>query len=507
MKKKFNFDKFKNILAPQEEIGAIEINNRVVRAFYFSVNNNLEIKASAMLPVEKSTINNGCVENEASLIKTLTELKKVLCQNKKVSPYIILSLPAQNFYTSILSIPKLSDENSFKEAVKLNLRLKSPISLENSYLDWEDINEDNRNNKIIFTAVGDKYNIDKYLNCLNKAGFKVIAVEKPALGILRFLKKFNAGCEEYLVVNIDRDGVDLVVSQNNHLVFYDFSSLSEIAKYDLDSNLSTKDFVIFLNKKVGQIINFYQAHQKSYLKKFFLFSIIPNIKNELIHSLGSNLSLEPLSLKDEKIIKIPEEWYSVIGSAIRGTIPRGEDKIVSLMQTGTEKDYTQNQALNLISMWTKISITVFASLLLIFYSILNVFFKPLETSLVQKNKIINNNQEILKNKISNLEKQVGVFNSDIVRFLAIANKKTNWETKMDFVFDLAKKNQIEILKMFVSNESKNVTLQGSSPSQLRINNFKDDIQNTNNFSNITAPLESISSDGDNYYFSIKLTLN
>ncbi|MDD3156365.1 MAG: hypothetical protein PHP14_03060 [Candidatus Pacebacteria bacterium] len=135
MKNKFNFDKLKNILAPREEIGAIEINNRVVRAFYFSVNNNLEIKASAMLPVEKSTINNGCVENEASLTKTLTELRKALCQNKKVSPYIILSLPAQNFYTSILSIPKLSDENSFKEAVKLNLRLKSPISLTNSYLD------------------------------------------------------------------------------------------------------------------------------------------------------------------------------------------------------------------------------------------------------------------------------------------------------------------------------------------------------------------------------------
>ncbi|MDD3156363.1 MAG: hypothetical protein PHP14_03050 [Candidatus Pacebacteria bacterium] len=63
--------------------------------------------------------------------------------------------------------------------------------------------------------------------------------------------------------------------------------------------------------------------------------------------------------------------------------------------------------------------------MLIFYSISNVFFKPLETSLVQKNKIINSNQEILKNKITNLEKQVGVFNSDIVRFLAIANKKTN----------------------------------------------------------------------------------
>jgi len=60
--------------------------------------------------------------------------------------------------------------------------------------------------------------------------------------------------------------------------------------------------------------------------------------------------------------------------------------------------------------------------------------------------------------------------------------------------------------MFISNESKNITLQGSSPSQNTIGNFKDDLQNTQNFSSITSPLESISSDGDNYYFSIKLTM-
>jgi hypothetical protein len=39
-----------------------------------------------------------------------------------------------------------------------------------------------------------------------------------------------------------------------------------------------------------------------------------------------------------------------MGTAIRGTIPRSQDKIVSLMQTGTEKDYTQNQIINYISM-------------------------------------------------------------------------------------------------------------------------------------------------------------
>jgi len=135
MKKTINFEKIKKILIPKEEIGAIEINNRVVKAFYFSNNGTLNVKASAILPIENSTINNGYVQNEVALIKTLTELKKQISKHKKISPYIILSLPAQNFFTSILAIPKLSDKSSFEEAIKLNLRLKSPIPLDNAYLD------------------------------------------------------------------------------------------------------------------------------------------------------------------------------------------------------------------------------------------------------------------------------------------------------------------------------------------------------------------------------------
>jgi len=39
-----------------------------------------------------------------------------------------------------------------------------------------------------------------------------------------------------------------------------------------------------------------------------------------------------------------------MGTAIRGTIPREHDTFVSLMQTGTEKDYIQNKIVNYISM-------------------------------------------------------------------------------------------------------------------------------------------------------------
>jgi Tfp pilus assembly PilM family ATPase len=160
---------------------------------------------------------------------------------------------------------------------------------------------------MVFAAIGDKFNIDRYVTCLNKAGFKVIAVEKPALGILRFIKYFSTPEDYYLVANIDRDGIDLIVSQNNSLIFYDFNHLSEVAKYDLDNNLSNADFKIFLNKKIGQVVNFCQARQNAFLKKFFLFSVIPEIKNELIQNLATNFTLEPMSLKNDALIKVSEE--------------------------------------------------------------------------------------------------------------------------------------------------------------------------------------------------------
>mgnify|MGYP003737802289 CR=1 FL=1 len=508
MKKTINFEKIKKILIPKEEIGAIEINNRVVKAFYFSNNGTLNVKASAILPIENSTINNGYVQNEVALIKTLTELKKQISKHKKISPYIILSLPAQNFFTSILAIPKLSDKSSFEEAIKLNLRLKSPIPLDNAYLDWEDVDDKGDiNSDIIFSAVGDKTNINKYLSCLNKAGFKVIAVEKPSLGILRFIKNFaTIPADQYLVINIDRDGIDLIVSDNNNLIFYDFSNLTEVAKYDLDHNLSSQDFLIFLNKKVGQVINFCQARQNTCLKKFFLFSIIPGIKNEILNSLTTNFNLEPVTLKNENIIQVAEEWYSVMGSAIRGTIDRSKDKIVSLMQTGTETDYIQNQVINYISLWTKVISTVFISLYIVLYFLFTLFLQPFENSSTTQNKIISGDQKVLHEKVKVLEAKAENFNNSVIRLSSIGNKKTNWETKIDFVFSLAKKNQINILGIFISNETKAVTLQGSSPTQTKIGNFKDDLENTKNFYNITSPLESIYSDGNNYYFSIKFAL-
>ncbi|HRZ29570.1 MAG TPA: hypothetical protein P5052_02245 [Candidatus Paceibacterota bacterium] len=62
---------------------------------------------------------------------------------------------------------------------------------------------------------------------------------------------------------------------------------------------------------------------------------------------------------------------------------------------------------------------------LIFYGLLNVFFEPLKISLTEQNQLISGDQKILNEKISFLESQSTNFNNSVVRFLNIANKKTD----------------------------------------------------------------------------------
>ena len=76
-------------------------------------------------------------------------------------------------------------------------------------------------------------------------------------------------------------------------------------------------------------------------------------------------------------------------------------------------------------MWTKISTTVFIALILIFYGLLNIFFDPLQVTLTQQNQLISGDQKILNDKVRILETESDNFNNSIVRFLNIANKKTD----------------------------------------------------------------------------------
>jgi len=113
----------------------LEINDKVIKLFYFD-GDPYKMKCSGIVQIAPGAIKNGFLEKPEELLKSLTHLKNQTFQNTKFIPYVIISLPANNFYTNILTIPKNSVvEGNVDESVKLNARLLSPISLNNAYFD------------------------------------------------------------------------------------------------------------------------------------------------------------------------------------------------------------------------------------------------------------------------------------------------------------------------------------------------------------------------------------
>jgi hypothetical protein len=105
-----------------------------------------------------------------------------------------------------------------------------------------------------------------------------------------------------------------------------------------------------------------------------------------------------------------------------------------------------------------------------------------------------------------LEANAETFNKSVSSISAIVNKMTDWDQQLKFCLDLAKKNKIDVLGVSISNETGNVTLEGISTSQNAIGNLKTDLEGTNKFSNISVPIETMKTDGQNHYFIIKFNL-
>jgi len=129
-------DKIKKYFIPQEDIGGLEINDKVIKIIGFK-NSHKTVKYSGIIQIAPQTIINGFLAKPESLIQALNLLKNQIAKQQPTPPYVILSLPPNNFYTNIITIPKntILAANNFEETVKLNRRLISPIPLENAYFD------------------------------------------------------------------------------------------------------------------------------------------------------------------------------------------------------------------------------------------------------------------------------------------------------------------------------------------------------------------------------------
>lgn len=139
---------------------------------------------SKPLPADLTSINSGADK------KRLVDLiKQLIDQTDTKSNQAVVSLPAENFYVSVMQVPQMSD-NDFNAHIfpKMSEQMSAPQ--DNLRIDWHIINRSVGDGEmLVFVVAAYAEVVETYVDIINSAGLSLRAVEINALALARSVIK------------------------------------------------------------------------------------------------------------------------------------------------------------------------------------------------------------------------------------------------------------------------------------------------------------------------------
>lgn len=504
MKPKFSLKNWQKLLVPEFTISAIYIEDRMVRVFCFDKKID-KIRKAGKYTLPKGIIEEGILKKPEQLKSFFNSLKNKLWGKEK-NVWVVLSLPSANFFVNILNLPEL-DEERFQEAIVFNTQMIAPLPMEESYFDWEDwglSGEDG--NKEIFIALGIKKQIDPYLEILNDVGFKTVAIEPLAVSLARFNHQFLEKEKPTLIIDLRLEGIEFIITEGKKLIFFDFDSWHEIFGKDIPPKITIDLLKKHMGVEIPMLLNFYSLKRKKIIQQFLFLGFDTQLVNVLIRWIQIQYQLTPIQVKlPPYLSQTSMDWFGVIGTAMRGLISRNQDTVVSLAPVGTEQEYEQSHSLSIISLWSKIMITVGLVMVFLIGLLDNTFFQNIEEQYHQ-DIMKPLNQKTIERE-SNLVQESKEFNELITKFIQIQKYEMDWKEKLEIIFKEAGSSSVNIKRILVSADpANNITIQGEAGKKDLVVNFKDGLDKSGIFSEISLPLSALVETAQTVTFNLSIKI-
>ena len=258
--------------------------------------------------------------------------------------------------------------------------------------------------------------------------------------------------------------------------------------------------------EIPMLLNFYSLKRKKIIQQFVFLGFNTQLVNVLIRWIQVQYQLTPIQIKlPSYLSKASRDWFGVIGAALRGFISRNKDTVVSLAPVGTEKDYEQNHFLSIISLWSKIVITVGLVIVSLLGLLNNTFFRNIQNQYYEA--VANPLNPKTREKELNLVKEVNEFNDLITKFIQIQKYEVDWKEKLGLIFQEAGSSSVNIKRILVSAApANNITIQGTASKKSLIVDFKDALDKSQLFTDISLPLSALidTPGGVTFNLSIKI---
>lgn len=423
-----------------------------------------KIRKSATYEVPEGLIKDYRVIDPVSLAKVIKALwKKVGVKEKTVG----LVVPEFSTFTKLLRLPRL-DPEELDEAVNWQAKDLMPSDSSKMVLDWKIIKEEDGKVDVLVVAI-DKDVLEGYVKSAELAGLFPLVVETPSLSLVRI----SDGDKEGKLILYESFGeAILVIAQGQKIVG---SSVVDIEDHEEIIEVSTK------------MIRFYKGTQ---VKRIFMGG--PKATKELATKLQTSIGkkVEWLSPKIEAKDAAELQKYLIPASLqLKGPTKPSDETTVNLLPKQLVDKYDKARLKNQI--W---SLTLFVSLVvwISFFSAFGVyFFLSQQIDSLKKTSVI---QKIPPEKAKIID-QIREINEIAQKVEYISGVSISPEMVLNEIY-LAKPKAVDIVDYSLDLQGGNIQLKGTSTTRGGLLDFKQKIEESENYSLVTIPISSFEKDKD-----------
>lgn len=492
--------KIANTINPPLQIGGLEVTDSYIR--YVAIKGKKADFISAKL--DPGIIEDGKIKDKVKLGAILRGFHDQMTGKKK-KVWVVASISDSNVYTEMFALPKVAAQD-LSEAARLNLQMISPIDFNTAYADWHLVGEKEVNGVIqneILGAFIPKQLIDDFEGIADEAGFEIAAIEFPMFALARAIVELSEQFDRkknYLVFRLGSDGISFGLVKNGELYFLHFVGWGAV--YGTERRATLESLKKMIIDEIHKVLSFYETHWEGMLTELFL--VTPTFEKEIKAAIAENfpnLTVEVPMIRQFKDLSIG--WFSVLGSAFRGIIPRDEDVMISLATAGTKDKYEAYQATNFVRLWRNITATIMVGILALFVG--------LDVSLTTSgDRLDGRRMELSQNpaagKVNVLQQEAAIFNRKVDLLEQANRERLPWSGFFKDMQSMAG-SDITIKRISIQGAEAPITIFGEAKTQMVIGEFEKALKANPKIGDVVFQLSSVSQvEGGKYAFSMSFKI-
>ncbi len=490
--------KFIRFIQVQPIVGGLEISDSAVRFARF--NGREWQMVSLRLP--PGVVQGGRLTDYGQLAQVLKRLREQIpgLKTKKEKVSVVISLGSLSIYSQVISLPEL-EEGKLGESVMLNTQMVSPVDMAEVYSDWQVVGKNVAEHKLeVLSAFVQKGIVDEFSRAVKEGGFLAVALESKALALTRLIRRQGLGIDEtksYIVLSLDNEILDFLIMRRGEMYFEYLNYWKDIRG---DARvISLLDFRNSISGSFRQVLNFYSQHWSEPIGGVILAT--PGLEEEVRKIIVDGFSLPVTALKLKLDKPVDPEWFGALGSGIRGSMPREEDRDISLLGVTARDEFRAQQVIGFLRFW-RVLIPVALSFLVLAFLGGNILLTK------KRERMIANAPSFSPAEMAEVEalqNEARNFNSSVDAVDGVRREEKFRTPVFQRIYSLISANNIVLERLGMRESSNQLSLSGTAKSDSDILDFKRALEADKHFSDVKLPLTEIRQSPQGFAFSVSFS--